>query len=381
MRFNRRHQRGLNVIVGLLCLGLRWLPALSAENPDLPEELRLPSPWVKTIDARVWSGYADNVLLGNQKSVESPLLAAGLDLTFYRVPLNGWEFVFVSSGEYIRYLTAAEVHQEATAIVQGQVKKSFGQGWQTGLSADYIYFNQVFDASTFEDELQAIPVEAHGVTITPFLGRQIGTDTRLELSLPVTRQFFREFIDDYWEVGPKLTLTRDLGQGGDLALSYQFLDRIHDTRQIRDADGRIESGRILSFYEHELAASWRKYWDGERHWRTSSRLMLRRNEDNGGGFYDYWRPQFTQQIRYQAPSWEVRAEGRVAYYHYDRERIAGLDSPHREKTYLTVSLRGEKSVFKSVKLFAQYEYERALSNLHIDTYEANTYSAGIDCEF
>jgi hypothetical protein len=143
----------------------------------------------------------------------------------------------------------------------------------------------------------------------------------------------------------------------------------------------LEPGRQLVFYQHEIMSSWRQYWAAGKRWRTTTRLSLQRNDDNGGGYYAFWRPSFTEQLRYQAPSWEIRAEARVSYYMYDHQRVDGEGSPIRHKTYLRLNLRAEKSLFKSFKLFAQYEHERALSNLDLDEYHVNTVSAGIDWEF
>jgi hypothetical protein len=205
--------------------------------------------------------------------------------------------------------------------------------------------------------------------------------SRLELELPGTRQFFNEFIDDYWEAGPKTTLTRTLGTRGDLAASYQFSQRWHDSREAREPDGELQLGTRLHFYQHEVVFHWRQHWDSAKRWRTTTKLSLQRNEDNGGGYYDYLRPQFNQQVRYRAEKWEVRADARLSYYHYDHQRTDGPESPRREKIYLRLGLRGERALTKTLKLFAQYDYERAVSNLDIDEYTVNTVFAGLDWEF
>lgn len=343
--------------------------------------LENPSAWIRTIDPKLWGGYKDNVLLANRNTVESPFAAAGLDLTMYRLPLNGWEMLFLATGEYIRYVDAPQVQEEALAIAQGQVKKEVGSGWKPGISADYLYFNQVFDASTFEDELLAIQVEAHEFTLRPSLAKQLAANLDFELELVASRQIFQEFIDNYWEIGPKLTLDYEFKKGSDLSLSYQFTDRIHDDRETRDSEGLLQPGTDLRFYQHDLSSSWRRTWDQSGHWRTTARLGLRRNEDSGGGFYNYWRPQASVQLRYRAETWEARLEGRFTHYWYDRERIGLRGSPLRRKTYVTMGFRGEKNLMDSMKVFAQYEYERAISNLTIDAYDVNTVSAGVEWVF
>jgi hypothetical protein len=367
-------------ILGLTAWTLRLLCATESDLPPLPELEEPPSNWIRSFDVRAWSGYKDNVLLGNQNEVGSALVGGGADIMFYRLPVSHWEYTFFASAEYIRYVTTSQVDGEATVLAHAQAKRALGQNWKTGLSAEYLYFNQVFDSSVFEEVLVPVQIQGNSLTLRPSVARHWGDSGRLELELPGTRQLFDEFIDNFWEVGPKLIGVKEFGRA-ELGLSYQFLERFHDTREARTAEGVTEPGRLLRFDQHELAFTWRQFWDADRHWRTNLKLGLQRNTDNGGGYYDYWRPQFTSQLRYQAKTWEVRAEARVSYYDYDHQRVDDADSERRSKTYLRLGLRGEKSLTKKLKLFGQFEHEQALSNWELDQYRANTAWIGLGWEF
>ncbi len=384
MRPPHRNHRARLIQLSLWLLLLFGLPLCcrAAESDlDVPEELKLPSFWVKSFDLRAWSGYKDNVLLSDFNIIDSPFVAGGLDLMFYRLPVDGWEYLLLSSAEYVRYLSAPEVDQEATAIAQAQVTRTLTEDWKLGLSGDYVYFNQVLDSSAFPEVLTSVPLQGHGFTLRPSLHRNLGKGWWLELQVPGTRQLFDRFVDDYWETGPQLSFGRAYGRSSELTATYQFANRWHDTREPRDAAGLLEPGRTLQFYQHELSVAWRQHWDADRRWRTVTKVSLQRNEDNGGGYYDYWRPQISEQLRYQAKTWEIQAEARISYYHYDRQPIEDPGSPTREKTYLRFNLRAEKTLLKSLKAFVQFENEQALSNLDIDRYNANTVSAGVDWEF
>ena len=373
-----RYLLGCSILLFILTILPAWG---AAESLDLDQDLQLPSAWVKTFDTRLWSGYKDNVLLGAQNPVDSSFLAGGLDMTFFRLPIDNWEYLFLSSLEYLHYFSAPEVDQEVIALAQAQAKRTFGEHWKAGLSAEYVYFNQVFDASTTEDDLFAVQVEGHGFTLRPGLTRDLPRNFRLDLELPATRQLFAEFIDDHWEFGPKLVFGHETPRKRALSLGYQFSNRIHDSREARDDEGVLRAGRGLQFHQHEISAVWRQFWGAERRWRTVSKASVQRNEDNGGGYYNFWRPQFSQQIRYQAPAWEVRAETRLSYYRYDQQHVDELDSAIREKAYLRTSIRAEKLLVKTWKLFAQYEHERAISNLDLDEYQVNMVSGGMSYEF
>jgi hypothetical protein len=351
------------------------------EDQDLLKD-EMPALWVKTFEARGWVGYKDNVLLGNQNLVASPFLAAGGDMTLLRLPLDGWESTIFTSADYIRYLSAPSIaDQEANAIVEGQIKRELPDDWKVGIAGEFVYFKQVFDNSIISAQLVALPVDGYGLTLRPLATKSFGNGYHLDLDLPATRQMFDEFIDNYWEVGPRVAFGREFGRKSDLSVAYQFNDRIQDLREARNADGTLIIGRGLQFYQHELTASWRQFWGAESHWRTMTRLSLQRNEDNGGGYYNFWRPQIVAQLRYQTKKWDFRAETRLSYYAYDRQQIGDPTSPVRQKTYFRVNLRAERAISKSLRFFIQYEHEQAISNLDLDQYDVNTYSAGLDWEF
>lgn len=382
MRARQRYRQFLFRIISIG--GALVACRLMAAEADLglPEQTeKVPSNWLNSYEVRGWSGYKDNVLLSNFNVVGSPLLGIGTDLTFFRLPIDNWEVSILASGEYIRYLDApSKAEQEATVILQGQVKRSFAEVWKAGLSAEYMFFDQVFDGSSFAEVLVPVPIQGNSLTLRPSVSRALGSSARLELEFPVNRQLFDDYIDDFWEVGPKLAFTKTVGKKSEFTVSYQFAERLHDTRDALDGQGGVLTDEALVYYEHEWAASWRQYWDEGRHWRTTTKFGVWRNDDNGG-FYRYWRPQVSEQLRYQAKSWEIKLDARVSYYNYDNERIGDLSSDLREKTYLRLGLRGEKTLVKSLRVFGQYDYERAYSNLEFDRYTANTISVGVNWEF
>jgi hypothetical protein len=89
--------------------------SLYAEDAD-----SAPSNWNNSYNVRSWFGYKDNVLLGEHANVDSVFVAGGLDALFWRMPVNGWEYLIFGTGDYIRYLPGKEVDKEVTAIAQDQ---------------------------------------------------------------------------------------------------------------------------------------------------------------------------------------------------------------------------------------------------------------------
>ena len=96
------------------------------------EEEKPPANWIKSLDLRGWSGYKDNILLENRNIVSSPLVAGSSDFTLFRLPVDGWECVFLTSAEYVRYLSSSEVTHEATVIAQAKRRRHLGMAGRSG---------------------------------------------------------------------------------------------------------------------------------------------------------------------------------------------------------------------------------------------------------
>ncbi|MEK7676130.1 MAG: hypothetical protein AAB676_09900 [Verrucomicrobiota bacterium] len=348
------------------------------------EALELPPTtafWDKVFNVRVGMGYRDNVLLSHFNPEGSAFVSSRLEALFWRLPVDATEFLFFVSGDDLRYLSGGQVDKEQSLISQAKLTRYLAHGWQGGLSLDYSYQNQVIDVSATEADVAAVQLQGHGLTIRPSLKKSFEKSFYLELEGPATRQYLRQPLDDYWEAGPRLTLGRPYGQRSELALSYGWTRRWYDDRWQSATDGTRIPGTLLEFQSHETELAWRHHWDEKRRWRTVTKLGFELNEDNGSGYFDYTRRWLSQQILYQASSWELSGEVKVGRYDFEVQTVGAADSARRSKTDVTFALRGEKSLLSSLKLFAQFEHERSLSNEASYEYTLNTVSGGVDWEF
>jgi hypothetical protein len=311
----------------------------------------------------------------------SAFWASGLDIMVWQLPAEGRDFYFFISGDDIRYLSGIAVDKEQTVIGQTQLKKDYGNGWQTEAELLYLYQNQVFDASIDETNLRTVQAKGHRFALNPSVRRAFGPAYRGELELGVIRQFLKYPLDDYWEVGPRFVLGRAYGYQSDLALSYEFFHRPYEERFQTLADGTPLPDRPLAYQQHETALAWQHYWDKQRCWRTTTKLSLVLNQDNGSGYFDYRKYQASQQVRYRTKKWEARVQGKVSFYDYPIQTISDTDLSLRQKTLLVVNVRGERRLTRSLKWYAEFEHERALSNIALDEYRVNLVSSGLDWEF
>lgn len=381
-RFARRRSRRLAPLAcPLACLtawGLGGVLMLAAETLNLPDGLSF---WDHSLNLRAGAGFKDNVLLSHFDEEQSPFLSAGLEASLWRLPSDGVELLFFADASYVRYPSAARTDDELTAFALAQVKKTFAEDWTAALDAQYLYQNVVLDATDVTGLSGIVEARGHGLTARPSLRRQLPHRFWLELQPEVTRQYFAEPLDDEWQGGAEVAVGRSFGQQTELRLSLGGLTRLFDQRRQFDDQGFPLPGTHLRFLERRLELRWQQYWDAARHFRTLTRLAYTRNTDNGGGFFDYSRYQVRQEFRYRSGNWEARLQARLAFYEYDTQVVSFLDLSKRTKTDLSLLVRAERALTKSLRLFAEFSHERSLSNQAFNEYAANTLSAGFDWGF
>jgi hypothetical protein len=351
-------------------------PLLAEEVDSLTE----PSIWDRTFDLRFGSGFKDNLLLSHRSQERSAFLSSGLDIIILRLPVDGTQFYFFLSGEDIRYLSGKLVDKEQSLIAISQLKKNFAENWQGGMEFQYLYQDQVVDVSTTE-RVGTVLAQGNAFTGRPLLRRTLSKAFWAEMDFSLTRQYFKEPLDDFWEGGPRMSLGTEYGQKSELTLSYQIRRRGYDHREQVAADGALIPNTSLEFDTQETSLSWRHNWDKERRWRSSTKVAFESNQDNGSGYFDYQKYQVAEQLRYRATTWELQGQIRLNHYDYPVQKVGPIDPAKRNQTGFVLTLHGSKNLTKKLKLFANYEHESIISNRPSDEYDVNVISAGIDREF
>lgn len=357
----------------LLLLG----SAYAQTNEFLPEE---PSPWDKSLNLRAGFGYKDNLALSPTNGEHSTFVLSALDLSALRLPLDGKQVTIFLTGEDTRFLQGHQVKYEQYLAALTEFKADLTPHWNAGVGLHYVYQDQVLDVSSIQATLGPTRVQGHRLGLSPSLHWDYHKDFWVQVEPGLTRQFLKQPLDDYWEPSAKLTAGHNYGFRSAVSLGYEFKQLIFDTREQAQPDGTVLAGHALEYTQHEIDLSFRHNWDAKRRWRTMTRLNFQLNDDNGPGFYDYYRYQATQQIRYVDARWDFKASAKVSYYDFAIQPATVSDPSPRAKTLLTFSLRGERKLMKSLKLFAEFEHERSSSNRPAEEYRVNRVVGGIDFE-
>jgi hypothetical protein len=337
--------------------------------------------WEKTVNLRGALGYKDNVLLSNVRREGSAFWMSALDLSFFRLSLDeGPAVTFFVTAEDRRYFSSEELDKEQLVISQFRIDQKFLTDWKIGLIGQYMYADQIFDASATEQLLQTLPVKSHNLLAAPFISRDVFWRSSLELKFNVERQFFNKPLDDYWELGPQLTWKKPYGHKSEFSLSYTYEDRSYDTRHQLDLNYQEIAGTSLRFDQHEFEATLNHSWDEARQWRSRFRFLYEINQDNGLGFYDYSRYRWSKRIGYYRPDWQATVEGKILHYDYKRQRVLNGNET-RSNWEFVLGLHAEKTIWKQVKAFVDSEHEIVDSNYTLEKYSVNTVLAGVDWEF
>ena len=354
---------------------------LIPENIALLDESLL---WDKSFEVRAGVGYKDNVLLRHLDPQGSPFVASGLDVSVIRLPMDGLQFYFFLTADDNRYWHEVGVDKEETVIGVAEVKKNFGNDWQAGFALEYAYQNQILDVSS-EGYPGTARVQGHRVSPRPFLRRERASHSWLQLELVAQRQFFRAPLDNWWQVGPKLSLGFEYGHHSEVSFGYLNGRLLYDTRMNATADGTPIAGSSLELFVKRMEFEWRHYWDAAKRWRTTTKLAFDDFEDNGSGYYSFYRYAASEELRFQTKTWTV--SGRLSASRYDfpvqpaNPGNPPADSAKFNKTLLGINLRAERKLGKSFKVFGEYEHEQSLSNQPFDRYVVNAVSGGVAWDF
>ena len=323
-------------------------------------------------------GYHDNVLRTSIAPERSSFLNTAADISLVRLADNGAHFTLFLLGDDVRYFNASSVNYEQFVSGTAQGVTPLGDRDELGGQFTYLYQHQVLDVSETEAASTRLLVDGHGLVLRPHWKHALGGGWAAQLEFFGQRQLYDGDLDDYWEVGGRLSAIRRYGHRSEFSLGFQLKQLRYDTREQFDAFGLALPGTALRYWQHELATQWRHHWDEARRWRTTTKGSYLFNQDNGSGYFDYDRLLFSQQLRWSAAPWEFKANVRLGWYLYRNQRVG---TEKRERSYAAVDFRVERRFGKHWSIYASAEREWNFSNDPLDEYRDWLASAGLGVEF
>jgi hypothetical protein len=349
--------------------------------------------WDESYSVRTGVGYKDNVLLEESDARQSPFFINGLELTIFRLPVDPWVYYFFMTGDDIRYWRNVGVGSEDLWIAAAKIRHDTGSGWQEGVTASYAYEAQVLDllqneevttATTGPTQSNLAPAKVIGNTILlrPYVRKELfGTNYWLELQLEGTRQFFGAPAFSYWLAGPKILLGRNYGQHSEVSLGWSIEEQWFNGETQVDSSGNDIPGTQLAYWKQKVELASRHYWDAKRAWESTTTLNFEIAHDNGSGYFNYYRYGAAEQLDFEKRGWKVSASASFSDYEYPNQTVNDTAGTQLYQTGVTLNLRVERTIVTWMKLFAEYEYEKAFSNEFTEHYRVNTVKGGASWEF
>ena len=356
--------------------GLELIP----DKPKLWSESFL---WDKDITLRAGIGYKDNVLSSPSAPQGSGFFTSGLDLAIFRLPLNGVGFDLTVAGDDVRYWRdVAGVQGEDSLLASAQFEKYLQEQWRLGLEVKDVYMDQVALSLIQTGGVSAVVAKGDTIGVRPFVRRDFGTNWWIQVGLPVEREWWQAPLDDAWKYAAQIVLGCTYGHGSQVALTCSGAYIPNDTWLATDATGTEMPGKTLALWQQTAELKWEHHWDAAQRWRSITKLGFQYEQDNGGGFYDYYLYSLSEELRFTTRNWEIRGSAGVSYYDFPVQPAEPSSfSPTLYITTFNLMVRAERRIYKSLKLFGAYTYERALSDQAESQYAVSTASTGMSWEF
>jgi hypothetical protein len=349
------------------------------ENVPLWTESML---WDQQIAVSSGLGYKDNVFLSPFNPRESAFFINGLDLMVMRLPLDGWQVVGMVVGDDIRYWRNIGTNSEDSFISNLRIERELPDGWRVGLEFRGLYEKQVLDITTQEAAPATALVKGYGITAQPSARKDFKDGLWVQVEMPATRWSLAAPLDDYWEFGPVVTVGHDFGKYADLTASYGASYQPHAEWVALDSFGRPLT-QHLEIFQDRTELAWHQYWDPHRHLRSSTRFIFAYDEDNGGGYFNYYQYQIVEDLFWQTADWQVKGSAQQVYELYPVEGVGILNGQLLNRNLLDLSLEVERRFYKHLKGFGKAQYQRGHSNYagEAGDYIARTFSCGLRWEF
>ena len=384
----------LRTIISSCCVALLSLAAITAraESSSLTNNLELiPEDqnlwkesflWDKDVVLRTGVGYKDNVLLAPSGAKGSGFVTSGLDLTIFRLPLDGWEFSLTMVGDDVRYFRRpGGLSGEDLFISSALLQRYFSQGWRVGLELRYSYVDQVLQELLNAGGIQAIEAKGNSFGIRPFVRHDFSTNWWVQLEAPLARDWWQAPLDASWKWGGQAVLGMSYGRHSQVSIEGGALHIPHDRWLARDASGNELTGKRLAVWREVAELKWEHHLDAKQHWSSIARLGFTHAADNGGGYYNYDRYHASEELKFRTKDWEIKGSATFSYFDFPVQMVGPSPAPTLRLDTVQTSVRVERRIYKSLRCFAVYEHEQTTSDDQASEYRYNVGMAGVSWEF
>lgn len=317
-------------------------------------------------------GRKANVLYASNPIAEDrSLFGAHGEFLFWGINYTGHRMTFYNFFEHLGYLGQGQADKEQIAISSFNYELPVFKEHKAFFDLGYLYQDQVFDVSSSEDSLFTVQAAGHQFSSALGWKKKFGSDFTLQLGIAGDRQIFALPLDDYWQWGPIFEANWEPGSRHEFTFQTRYRNRDYDTRT------ETITGVPLRFKRWDTELEWEYDIDEDGHWWTSLELGHRRNEDNGGGFFDYHRFSLEPSIGYSDDIWDIEFGYSFRKYFYELQ-FFGTEKLIRDDSLLT--FRITHHINDNWKWFGEWESQIAGSTDPAEEFRVFSIITGFDYE-
>ncbi len=317
-------------------------------------------------------GRKSNVLYASNPVAEDrSLFGVHGEFLYWGLNYTGHRMTFYNYFEHLGFLAQGQADKEQIAISSFNYELPVYKEHKVIFDFGYLYQDQVFDVSSSEDSLFTVQAMGHQFSSSLGWKKKFDSNLTLQLSAAAERQVFAFPLDDYWQWGPVFEANWETDSRHELTFQSRFQNRDYDTRN------ETITGVPLRFKRLDSVLEWEYDIDEDGHWWTGVELGYRRNEDNGGGFFDYHRYSIGPTLGYEDDLWNVEVSYSYRKYFYELQ-FFGTESLIRDDSLLTFRIKYH--VNDNWKWFGECESQIAGSSDPADEYEVFSIITGFDYE-
>lgn len=335
--------------------------------------------WETSSRVTAGAGYRENVLRSSIAQENSAFFNTSADVSLMRFTESGAYVTYFFLFDDSQYFDAPSVDYERFVSATVQAATPVGVNDELGAQVNSLYQHQVVDLSETETDMSRTLVDGYMCSLLPHWKHTLSDGWAVQAEAEALRQLYSgDDISDYWAPAAGVRLIRSYGHRSELSVYGQSKYLAYDARERSDHGGEAIPGTSLVYQQNEMGGQWRHNFDKAQQWRTRSKLNYKLSHDNGSGYYDYNRLQFSQQLRWKKPLWEVKSNACFNWYSYPEQEI---DDERYERSSIMLDVRIERRLGKRWLLYSFAEREWNMSNDALDQYNSWTAGAGAGFEF
>ena len=394
-RFGTAEQASSKWLAVALVLLAGWVAVARSEESDfaanasaediLDALLEIPAAqpkaplWQAELGVRLAGGHTENVLYSPFAEQDSLFSASEAELYVFRQTESKHHLSLYAFGSHRHYFDLDEDNDEYAAVAQGGWEYRDASLGTYGLRGTYYYFDQFFDASISDVELDATRLRQHDAGARSYIRYSVFPRVTAEVGGGYKIASLEDSDDDYGQRETSTALEGRTHSGLAFALGYRYRLDDYDERVKRTAEGEVFPGDSTDLANHEarLYGSW--FWDAAHNWKTRWRLTTRWRDDDGGGYYDYVNWHGGIGMAGRIGKWGVDFSVDYTDTDYDKrpsDVFDDLSSPlHRQRWDLW--LRLERELSKRWRLFTEVSWEDNDANDPLDVYGHSSVVGGI----